>query len=130
MGGPPSSLRLGMTRFLLLETPDELFALVLQFFRNHAAERVEKLLVPCEFFLPFLVIDPEKLGHAYVIDVETIKIEIVRTGQPAHRRFDCPAILFAAIDDPLEHAHVLTEAGPEELSVRALAKPVHVEDER
>src|SRR5262249_53540895 len=64
------------------------------------------------------------------MDVETIKIEIMRTGQPADRRLECLAILFAAIDDPLEHAHVLSEAWPKEFSVRAFAKPVHVEDER
>ena len=35
-----------------------------------------------------------------------------------------------AVDDPLEHAHVLAEAGPEELAVLVLAEPVHQEDLR
>src|SRR5207247_2150510 len=36
----------------------------------------------------------------------------------------------AAVDDPLQHPHVLAEAGPEEVAVVALAKPVDVEDAR
>ena len=102
----------------------------LQLLRNHAAKRVEECFVLGEFFLPFLVIDSEKIRNGFVIDVETIKIEIMRTGQPADRRFDCPGILFTAIDDPFEHAHVLAEARPEKFSIRAFAEPIHVEDER
>ena len=35
-----------------------------------------------------------------------------------------------AVDDPLQHAHVLAEAGPEELAVLVAAEPVDVEDPR
>ena len=35
-----------------------------------------------------------------------------------------------AIDDPLEDAHVLAEAGPEELAFGVLAEPVDAEDAR
>ena len=36
-----------------------------------------------------------------------------------------PTRAVRAIDDPLQHAHVLAEAGPEELAVLVLAEPVH-----
>jgi hypothetical protein len=58
----------------------ELFALLLQVFRHDAAEQVEKRLVLGEFLLPFPGIDPEKVGDACVIDVETIQVEIIRSG--------------------------------------------------
>src|SRR5262249_48975805 len=67
---------------LFVETPDELLALLLQLLRNHAAKRVEKLFVFCEFFLPFLVIDSQKLGDTVVVNIEPIEIEIVRSRQP------------------------------------------------
>jgi hypothetical protein len=35
-----------------------------------------------------------------------------------------------AVDDPLQHAHVLAESGPDELAVGVLAEPVHVENAR
>src|SRR5262249_59122349 len=49
---------------------------------------------------------------------------------PPDGSFARPAILFAAIDHPFEHAHVLAEARPKKFSVSAFAEPVHVEDER
>jgi hypothetical protein len=54
---------------LFFKARHQLLALFLQFLRDHAAERVEKGLVRGKFFLPFLVIDSEKLGHGCVIDV-------------------------------------------------------------
>ena len=35
-----------------------------------------------------------------------------------------------AIHDPLEHAHILAEARPDELAIAVLAEPVHMEDAR
>src|SRR4029077_17263619 len=71
---------------LLFKTRDELFALFLQFLRNHTAERVEKGLVLGEFFLPFLVIDSEKVGDRFMVDIELFQIEIVWARQPANGR--------------------------------------------
>src|SRR5438477_13091430 len=50
-------------RVLLFKTRDELFASFLQFLRNHSDDRVEKRFVLGEFFLPFLVFDPEEIGY-------------------------------------------------------------------
>ena len=65
-----------------------------------------------------------------MVDIQLFQVEIVWARQPANGRFERAACPFAAINDPFEHAHILTEARPEEFSVRAFAEPVHVEDER
>ena len=65
-----------------------------------------------DFFLPFLVIEPEEFVNGIVIDVQLCKIQIMGTGQPAYRRFDRATVPFAAVDDPLEHAHVFAKARP------------------
>ena len=83
-----------------------------------------------EFFLPFLVIDSEKIGDRFMVDIQLFQVEIVWARQPANGRFERAACLFAAINDPFEHSHVLAEARPEEFSILAFAEPVHVEDER
>ena len=49
---------------------------------------------------------------------------------PADRRLARVGAAAAAVDDPLEHAHVLAEARPEKFAVVVLAEPVHVEDAR
>src|SRR5215472_1846344 len=53
----------------------------------------------------------------------------MRTGQPADGRPERATASLAAVDDPFEHAHVFTETGPEEFSVSAFAKPIHIKDQ-
>ena len=48
----------------------------------------------------------------------------------ADRRLDALDLAVAAAEDPLQHAAVLAEAGPQELAVVVLAEPVDVEDLR
>ena len=83
-----------------------------------------------EFLLPFLVIDSEKFGDAFVIDIELVKIDPVKRGQPANGRFDRGVNAFAAIDHPFQHAHIIAETGPKKFTVLAFAEPVDVKDER
>src|SRR5215471_14020711 len=82
-----------------------------------------------DFFLPFLVIETKEFVNSNVIDAELGKIEIVRAGQPADWRFERATAPFAPVNDPFEHAHVFTETWPEEFSVCALAKPVHIKNQ-
>ncbi len=119
-----------MIEFLLLKTCDESFALFQQFFRQHASQRIEKLFVLGDFFLPLLVVNAEQFGNAFVINIQFGHIEVVRTGQPADGRFQRTAAFFATIDDPLQHAHIFTKPGPQKFSVRPLAKPVHAKNAR
>src|SRR5206468_1497401 len=55
----------------------------------------------------------------------------VRTpGNPANRSSFSAALALAAVDDPLEHPHVVAETRPEKSPIGILAKPVYVKDER
>src|SRR2546423_3542439 len=54
----------------------------------------------------------------------------MRAGQPADGRLERATASLAAVDDPFEHAHVFTETGPQEFSVSAFAKPIHIKDQR
>src|SRR5947207_14656149 len=105
-------------------------ALFQQFIRHHAAERTKKLFMLVQFLLPLRMINLEKFGNAFVIDVQLSQIEIMQTGQPADWRFDGAAVAFATVDDPLEHAHVVAKTGPEKSSALAFAEPVHVKNQR
>ena len=53
-----------------------------------------------------------------------------RAGTQADRRLHRLALAVAAAEDPLEHADVLAEAGPEEVALVVLAEPVDEEDLR
>ena len=118
------------TRALPRETRGEIVALLQQLRRNNAAERFEKAFMTRQFLLPLLVIDAEQLDDAFVRNIQLSKIDIVRAGQPTDGRFDGAAGLFATIDNPFEHAHVVAETGPEKFSVFAFAEPIQVETER
>ena len=63
-------------------------------------------------------------------EVEARPIEIEIVGLEAERRIAGAAAPAATLDDPAEHAHVLTEARPGELAVLVRAKPVDGEDLR
>jgi len=76
------------------------------------------------------MIDPENLDDGFVFDIQLLKIEIVRARHPANGRLDRAATALAPIDDPFEGAHVFAETGPENFSIRVLAEPVHVKNER
>src|SRR5687767_11339861 len=55
-------------------------------------------------------------------------LEIRRARRQADRSLLRPSFALAALQDPLDHPHVLAVAGPEELAVRTLAEPVDQED--
>src|SRR5204863_8719395 len=64
------------------------------------------------------------------VQVEPGRVDRIRRGHVPERRLDRPAAPLDALDDPLEDAGVLAEAGPQEPAVVAAAEPVHVEDPR
>ena len=62
--------------------------------------------------------------------LESAHVEILVLRDPSDRGLQGMGSPLAALDDPLEDAHVVAETGPEELALVALAEPVHVEDAR
>uniref|UniRef100_A0A182JJF7 Uncharacterized protein n=1 Tax=Anopheles atroparvus TaxID=41427 RepID=A0A182JJF7_ANOAO len=59
---------------------------------------------------------------------EAIEVQGALGRDAANRRFPVAVGIIDAVQDPLENAAVLAEAGPEELAVGVLAEPVDVED--
>ena len=63
------------------------------------------------------------------VSARPVEVLVARHEAERRRRRAC-ARPRAALDDPLQHAHVLAEARPEELAVGVLAEPVDAEDAR
>ena len=61
-------------------------------------------------------------------EIQSGPVEILEPGHPPDAGFLRQGAAAHAVDDPLQHAHVLAEAGPHEPSVCVLPEPVHVED--
>src|SRR4029078_3691151 len=57
-------------------------------------------------------------------------VEVLVTWHPADGRLFGEHSTANAIDDPLQHPHILAIAGPEESSLRILAEPIDLEDLR
>src|SRR4051794_31423168 len=55
-------------------------------------------------------------------------MNVVVARSPTDRSLLAEGASVNAIDDPLQHAHVLAVAGPQELPICIFAEPVHVED--
>ena len=81
----------------------------------------------CAIDLLELVEGGAELGFG---EVESGPLDVVEVGGPADRRLPGAHPAMDAVDDPLEDAHVLCVAGPEEAAVLVLAEPVDVEDAR
>src|SRR6266480_3470254 len=76
------------------------------------------------------MINAEKFGNGFMINIQFGQIEIVWAGQPPDGRLECASGSFGAVDDPFQHTHVLTETGPQKFSVRAFAEPVYAKNWR
>src|ERR1044072_2122038 len=98
--------------------------------RQLVAEFGEVLLDLRQLRLHRAAVDAEQLLHRLVGDLEPLGVDLALGRQQPDRGLDRLAFALAAAEDPLEHAAVLAEAGPEELAVGVFAEPVDVEDTR
>src|SRR6478736_6591035 len=80
--------------------------------------------------LPCLVVNALNLIEIAARELETFPIHVFVLWLPAERRFLSQRATTNAIDDPLQHAHILSESRPEKLSVGVLAKPIDEKDPR
>src|ERR1043166_8163340 len=62
--------------------------------------------------------------------LKAFPVQILEARHDAKRRIDAAREPLAALDDPLQHAHVLAESRPDELSLSIASEPVHAEDAR
>src|SRR5262249_32080876 len=112
------------------EARDQRLALALELRRQPIAELGEELAQRGRFLPPVGGIDREQLAHRLRRDVEAGGVEGADRRQQPDGRLDGLARARAPIRRPPQHPQVLAEAWPQELPVRALAKPVDVEDAR
>ena len=61
--------------------------------------------------------------------LESIEVEVRRPRNPANQSSFGAALALAAVNDPLEHPHVIAKTRPEKFPIGTLAKPVYVKDE-
>src|ERR1700687_2569423 len=117
-------------RRLTGESGAELAALRCKHLRLLRAEFRKKLVVRRELALPARIVKAHDRRKSLRSEFEAapVQIDILRL-QPetSLHRVRLP---LATLDDPFEHAHVLTKTGPCKLSVLVGAKPVDVEYSR
>src|SRR5829696_1499314 len=75
-------------------------------------------------------IDMEQLLHRALGQFQPGDVDGARRRHQSDRRLDRLGLVVAAAEDPLEHAAVLAEAGPEIAALGVLAKPVDHEHAR
>jgi len=63
-------------------------------------------------------------------EIEALPFDVLVPRHPAERALDGVAATVHSVDDPLQHPHVIAEAGPDELAVLVLTEPVDSEDLR
>src|SRR5260370_29937905 len=83
-----------------------------------------------ELLLPLGRVDAKRTLDRFAAGLEAAEIEVPQTRHEADRRLHRARATGRAVDDPLEHAHVLAVARPQVAPVVALAEPVHQEDLR
>src|SRR5580698_3719966 len=90
----------------------------------------EQFLVLNDFAPPLTAIEGLQFVELLAREVETGPLDLVVIRHPADGCFLRGGAAVRAIDNPLQHAHILAEARPDELAVRVFAEPVDVEDAR
>src|SRR5690349_7840216 len=95
-------------------------ALQLESARQGATELLVELALRIDLRRPLRGIDRGRGAHALLRDVEPGELEVALARYPAERRLDGADRAVGAIEHPLQHAHVLAVAGPQEPAVVAL----------
>src|SRR5436190_20658400 len=95
------------------------------------AELLEQLIVRLELILPGCRVDARQLGILrWRKFFQPLPVQILEAGHGAERRLDAAPATLAALDDPLQHAHVFAEPRPDEFALGVAPEPVDAEDSR
>lgn len=113
-----------------LHAADQQLAFVDEFLGEVRSQVEKQLFVGQDFLAPRLAIEGLQFVEFLLRKTKTGPVDVVVARHPADGRLSGDAVPVGPGDDPLEHAQVFAEAGPEEIPVLVLAKPVHVEDAR
>src|SRR5271165_1454438 len=91
-------------------------------------ETDEELFVPENLLFPLRAIDGLEEVEFLARKVEALPMDIVKVRGPADRSFFALRVAAHAVHDPLQNAHILRIARPEEFPVAILSEPVDMED--
>src|SRR5689334_23462616 len=93
------------------------------------AQLLEELVVGLELIAPCRTIDAGQLGVLRGRDLlEALPVEVLETRHRAKGCVRALALALNALDDPLQHPHVLAKSRPDELALCVAAEPVDAED--
>ena len=114
----------------LLQPGNQQLALEDEFLGQVGIQLEEEFILHDELAMPLHAVDLLDLSEALGSDVllDALHVEVLILRNPADGGLESVCAEAATLDDPLEHAHVVTEAGPHELAIGILAEPVDVED--
>src|SRR5204863_9448893 len=88
------------------------------------AELVEELADERDLLAPLLEVDLQRRTELLRRDLHAVEVERVLAREQADRRLDAAALAVAALEDPLQDARVVAEAGPHVLArLQVLADP-------
>ncbi len=79
---------------------------------------------------PSIAVKGLKFLEFIFAEIEPRPVDVFVTRHPADGGFFGHAMACGAVHDPLQDAHVVAEAWPQELALFVFAEPVHVEDAR
>src|SRR4051812_23049161 len=88
--------------------------------RQVASEPEKKLFLPGDFHLEFLEVDVLERVEVLCGDIQAFEVDVGGARHPAEDGFLGVSGAARTFYDPLEHAHVLAEAGPEVSAVLVL----------
>src|SRR6266516_8106876 len=91
------------------------------------AQLREQPIVRYELTLPRIALEAHDLLEAAGAEVQSPPFKIAVFGLQSECGLHGVRLSATAIDDPFQHAHVLTESRPRELAVLVGAKPVDIE---
>src|ERR1700733_5573336 len=91
----------------------------------------EQFLVRHHFFAPGSAVESlQSIELLFREGRQTLPLDVLIARHPANGSFAAESASMCPIDDPLQHAHVLAEARPQELAVGILPEPVDMIDSR
>src|SRR5581483_3882777 len=82
------------------------------------------------FASPCAPVERLQFGEFLIRKVQSVPVDIFVSRNPADRSFFTRDAPMYAVNDPLQNSHVLAETGPDKMSVRILAEPIHVKNAR
>jgi len=94
---------------------------------NTVADLLIELLDACDLFLPEILVNVKQTLKSLLVDIKTLDVDVLRSGNITDGSLNCIYLALATSDDPKKNTHIVTEAGPDEVTLIVGTEPVNVE---